>query len=258
MKSKILIFISIIILPLFVKAQQFPDYKLGAFQPGEKLTYEVKYGFITAAEAVLEVQEGKKEINGQKVWHYVASGKTTRSFDFLMKVRNRYDSYVDVNDLLPEQFTENVKEGNYKRDSYANFDRKLNRVTATKGIYTVPDHTLDIISAFYFSRCIDLKDISIGEKFHLDYFLDDGAYPLDVEYVGKETIKTTTGKYSCIKFSPSLQPGRVFRKDSKMYIWITDDANRIPVKVEVEILIGSLILELQSYEGLKNPLTSKR
>lgn len=258
MKNRFLLFVPLVICPIFIQAQNFPDYKTGAFQAGEKLKYEVKYGFITAAEAILEVQEGKKEMNGNKVWHYVASGKTTRSFDFFMKVRNRYDSYVDMDNLLPYQFTENIKEGNYRRDSYANFDHKLDKVVSNKGTYVVPDNTLDVISAFYFARSIDLKGIKQGEKFQMNYFLDDGAYPLEVEYVGKETISTATGKYSCIKFSPTLQPGRVFRKDSKMYIWITDDANRIPVKVEVEILIGSLILELQSYEGLKAPLTSKR
>ncbi len=245
-------------LSIFTFAQTHPDFKLGAFQPGEKLKYKVRYGFITAAEATMEVQEGKKEMNGKKVFHYIANGKTSGSFDFFMKVRNRYDSYVDQEALYPYQFTENVREGNYRRDSYANFDQKNYKVNASKGTYTIPPYSFDIISLFYFARCIDLKNIAVGENINMSYFLDDGNYPVNIEYLGKETITTTTGKYECIKFSPTLQPGRVFRKDSRMYIWITNDTNRIPVKVEVEILIGSLILELDSYQGLKNPVTSKR
>jgi len=188
----------------------------------------------------------------------VATGRTTPSFDWFLKVRHRYDSYVDQTQLLPMQFTESVREGKYKRDSYANFDQKGNKIVASKGTFTSPDVTFDILSMYYFARCLDLKYVKVGEIIKMKYFLDDGIYPLDIEYLGKETITTESGKFECIKFSPALQPGRVFRKDSRMYMRITNDANRIPVKVEVEILIGSLVLELEKYEGLKNPITSLR
>lgn len=239
-------------------AQIMPEFKSGAFQPGEKLTYNARYGFINAAEVKLEVQDSKKEFSGNKTYHLIATAKTTSSFDFFMKVRHRYDSYIDVNTFLPYQFTESVREGNYKRDGFVNFDQKNNKVTATKGTFNTPDNIFDIISLYYFARCLDLKNVSIGEILKMNFFLDDGVYPADIEYLGKETITTDAGKFECIKFSPSLQPGRVFRKDSRMYIWITNDANRIPVKVEVEILIGSVYIELQKYEGLKNPVTSRR
>lgn len=241
-----------------VLAQLQPDFKLGAFQVGEKLKYTARYGFIHAAEVTFEVQESKKEMNGKKPLHFVASGRTTPSFDWFMKVRHRYDSYVDQTQLLPMQFTESVREGKYKRDSYANFDQKANKIVATKGTFNSPDVTFDILSMYYFARCLDIKNVKVGEVIKMKYFLDDGIYPLDIEYLGRETINTESGKFECIKLSPALQPGRVFRKDSRMYMWMTNDANRIPVKVEVEILIGSLVLELEKYEGLKNPITSLR
>lgn len=260
-KSFLTIFLFSIFYILFsvgVNAQMQPDFKLGAFQVGEKLKYTARYGFIHAAEVTMEVQESKKEINGKKPLHFVASGRTTPSFDWFMKVRHRYDSYVDQKELLPMQFTESVREGKYKRDSYANFDQKGNKIIASKGTFTSADVTFDILSMYYFARCLDLKNVKIGEVIKMKYFLDDGIYPLDIEYLGKETISTESGKFECIKFSPALQPGRVFRKDSRMYMWITNDANRIPVKVEVEILIGSVVLELQKFDGLKNPITSYR
>lgn len=246
---------------LFIKsanAQFQPDFKLGAFQVGETLKYTARYGFIHAAEVTFEVQESKKEFGGKKPLHFVAKGGTTPSFDWFLKVRHRYDSYVDQTELLPLQFTESVREGKYKRDSYANFDQKGNKIVASKGTFVSDDVTFDILSMYYFARCLDIKNVKVGEVIKMKYFLDDGIYPLDIEYLGKETITTESGKFECIKFSPALQPGRVFRKDSRMYMWITNDANRIPVKVEVEILIGSLVLELVKYQGLKNPITSLR
>src|SRR3546814_20574960 len=75
-----------------------------------------------------------------------------------------------------------------------------------------------------------------------------------IKYLGKETIKTNFGRLECLKFTPSLIEGRIFRNDSDMFLWITNDANRIPVKAKVEILVGSLTLELENYENLKSPI----
>lgn len=257
-KYLLLSFLLLMFVTSQISAQAQPEFKLGAFQIGEKLQYSARYGFIHAAEVVFEVQEAKKEINGKKPIHFVAKGGTTPSFDWFLKVRHRYDSYVDQSQLLPMQFTESVREGKYKRDSYANFDQKANKIIATKGTFNSPDVTFDILSMYYFARALDLRNVKVGEIIKMKYFLDDGIYPIDIEYLGKETISTESGKFECLKFSPALQPGRVFRKDSRMYMWMTNDSNRIPVKVEVEILIGSLVLELEKYSGLKNPITSFR
>src|SRR5690606_39811080 len=93
-----------------------------------------------------------------------------------------------------------------------------------------------------------------GEKIELTYFIDDEDYPMVIKYLGKETIKTDFGRIEFLKFTPSLIAGRIFRDDSDMFLWITNDANRIPVKAKVEILIGSLTLDLKAYENLKYPM----
>jgi hypothetical protein len=90
----------------------------------------------------------------------------------------------------------------------------------------------------------------------MDYFLDDGVTKLDIQYVGKEKVKTAIGTFNCLKFSPAIQPGRIFRKDSKLYLWITDDGNRIPVKAQVELVVGSVTMELATATGLKFPLNA--
>lgn len=240
-------------------SQLVPHIDSPAFDAGEELNYKIKYSIFPAAEATLKVQENDKKVNGKQTMHLVAIGKTTSALKMLTKVNNRYDSYIDSATLLPQLFTENVREDNYRRDGYAIFDRTNGKViTNRKGIFDAPDNVMDVISAFYYARCVDVSMMNSGDKFRIEYFLDDGVFPLEVEYQGKEIIKTGAGKFECLKFSPTLQPGRVFKKDSDMFLWITNDANRIPLKVEVEILVGSLYLELKSYKGLKYELTSKR
>jgi hypothetical protein len=66
------------------------------------------------------------------------------------------------------------------------------------------------------------------------------------------------GYFECLKFNPSIQAGRVFRKDSKLYLWITNDGNRIPVKAQVEVLVGTVTMELTDAKGLKFPLNASK
>ncbi len=72
--------------------------------------------------------------------------------------------------------------------------------------------------------------------------------------MGKEVVNSVVGKFNCLKFNPTIIAGRIFRKNSKLYLWITDDNNRIPVKANVELVVGSVTMELTGAKGLKFPL----
>ncbi|HYH55273.1 MAG TPA: DUF3108 domain-containing protein, partial [Anseongella sp.] len=122
------------------------------------------------------------------------------------------------------------------------------------GVFDIKKNTLDVISAFYYARSLDVSRMKPGDSFELFYFIDDEEYSMVIKYLGKESVRTDFGKLECLKFTPSLIAGRIFRDDSDMFLWITNDANRIPVKAKVEILIGSITLELKGYSKLKYPM----
>lgn len=228
------------------------DYrKEPAFKPGEELKYRLRYGFITAAEATLSVLSTDTKFDNRSVYHLLAQGRTAASFNLFYKVRNRYDSYIDQTTLLPYLYTENIREANYRRQDRVKFNQQTNKVTGKKGTFNGKDKTFDLVSAFYFARSLDLNGIKVGTVFSIPYFLDDEVSELKITYVGKEQVKTAIGTVNCLKFNPSIKPGRIFKKDSKLYLWITDDGNRIPVKAQVEILVGSVTLELTSAKGLR-------
>jgi hypothetical protein len=224
------------------------------FKAGEELNYRLKYGFITAAEAGLRVEESGKKFNGRPAFHIVADGKTAGSFDFFFKVRNRYESYVDQKTLLPYFYTENRHEANYKHTDNVTFDHQDDKITAAKGVFPFNGKVFDFLSAYYFSRSIDISKIKKGDNFDLKYFLEDGVHTLNITYVGKEKIKSNIGTFNCLKFNPTIIPGRVFRKNSKLYLWITDDDNRIPLKAHVELIVGSVTMDIMSVKNLKYPL----
>jgi hypothetical protein len=224
------------------------------FKAGEKLSYRLKYGFFTAAEANLRVEESEKKFDGRPAFHIIADGRTAGTFDFFFKTRNRYETYIDETTLLPYFYTENRHEASYKHTDNVTFDHQDDKITAAKGVFPYKGKVFDFLSAYYFSRSIDVSKIKVGDKFDLKYFLEDGVHTLSITYVGKEQVSCALGKFNCLKFNPSIIPGRVFKKDSKLYLWITDDDNRIPIKANVGLIVGSLTMELTSARNLKYPL----
>lgn len=239
-------------------AQELSYLNHSTFKPGETIRYKLKYGFFTAAEATIKVSETDVKFDNHPTYHLAAQGATSGTFDIFYKVRNRYDSYIDEKTFTPYLYTENIREDRYKRNDKARFYQDEKKIIATKGTFTSPAaQTFDLLSAYYFARNLDLSHVKIGDKITLNYFLEDEVTPLTIEYLGKETIRTNLGKIRCLKFSPSITPGRIFKKDSKLYLWITDDANRIPVKAQVEVLVGAITMEIQSASGLNEPLQTQ-
>ncbi|TDQ09869.1 DUF3108 domain-containing protein [Pedobacter metabolipauper] len=252
---KSFVFIFIAFLSFKSLAQELPFVKEPVFQPGEVLKYKLKYGFITAAEGTLKVLNSDLKFDGKPTYRLSVDGETSGTFDVFYKIRDHYDSYIDKQDLKPYFYQENIREGSYRRTDKARFSQDDQKVVATKGTFKTPtSQTFDLVSSYYFARSLDVSKMKIGDMVKLNYFLSDEVSQLEIQYVGKEVIKTKIGKIRCLKFSPSIKPGRIFRKDSKLYLWITDDGNRVPVKAQVEILVGSVVMEIKSAEGLKYPL----
>jgi hypothetical protein len=112
----------------------------------------------------------------------------------------------------------------------------------------------DIISAFYYARTLDFERAAVGDTFMIQCYLDDETFPMVIKYTGKQTIKTKVGTFRCIVFKPYLLEGRVFKEKEGMTVWVTDDKNKIPVRAQAEILVGSVKMDITSYKGLQNPL----
>lgn len=236
-------------------AQGLDYLNTSTFKEGETLKYKLKYGFITAAEATIKVLTTDVKFNNKPTYHLMAHGSTSGTFDIFYKVRNRYDSYIDKNDYTPYLYTENIRENKYRRSDKVRFYQNERKIVGKKGTFkSTVSQTFDLVSAYYFTRNLDLSSVKVGDNITINYFLDDEVTPLSIQYLGKETIKTDLGKIRCLKFSPSIKPGRIFRKDSRIYLWVSDDANRIPVKAQAEVLVGAINMEITSATGLVKPL----
>jgi len=248
-------FLLALTLTLNAQKQEFRKINNKAFKEGEKLTFDVKYGFVTAGVAVMQIPKIKK-ISGRNAYNVTFTVNTIPTFDAFYKVRDRYETYLDVEGLFPWRFEQHIREGGYSRDFSAFFDQRKGKAKTSEGEYDIPLYVNDIISAFYLARTFDYSNMKKGDKIHLENFYKNKVYPLDVVYLGKERIKVGAGTFNCIMVEPLVAEGGLFKNEGTIVIWLTDDELKVPVKVKTKIVIGSIDAELSAYEGLAGKINN--
>jgi hypothetical protein len=225
-----------------------------AFKRGEILKYRVHYGWIDAGEALIQVTDEKPMFDGRQAFHVIGIGYSKGSFDWFFKVRDKYESYIDEEAILPWKFVRRVNEGGYVINQDYKFDHYKKTVDANGVNYNTPENIQDMISSFYYARNIDFSQAKKGDIFTISSFVDKEVFDLKIKYVGHETIKTDLGKIKCLKFHPVVQKGRIFRSEDDLNVWISDDANHIPIKAEAHVIVGSVSMDLVQYVNTAVPL----
>ncbi|MCW3074207.1 MAG: hypothetical protein JWP69_1276 [Flaviaesturariibacter sp.] len=228
------------------------------FQNGEGLGFVVYYSlvgiYVNAANATVNVTT--ERLNNKPVYHIVAEGKTNSSYDWISKVNDKYESYIDTASMLPVKFVRKVEEGRHRNFESISFNRIANTVVTNQGVYKVPACIQDVLSSLYYARNINFDKYKPGDKIAFNMFIDNEVYAMYIRYVGRETVKTRYGKFKAIKFKPLLIKGTVFEGGEKMNVWVSDDANHIPLRVESPLSVGSIKVDMMSYRNLRYPLTS--
>ncbi len=241
----------------------FPKVENHTFQNGEFLKFRVHYGLVTAGYASIEVAPNLKEKHGKSCHHLIGRGWTSSGFDIFYKVRDCYESYVDKNSLLPVQFNRGIKEGKFESYTEVRFDQVAHTAYYThrnKQIspYKVPPNIQDVISSFYFARATNNHAVmKNGDRFSLRNFIDRKTFGLEAELVDREKIKVDGQKYNALHFKLLIEEAGLITDGSKIDFWISDDDNKIPLRIQSDLMIGSLKADLIETKGLKHPFTSK-
>jgi hypothetical protein len=261
--KKILLFL--LVMPFVIKAQNDKDSSdicktvNRAFIPGESLTYTVFYSlvgaYINAGTANFSVYLEK--LDHKHVYHVVATGASNSSYDWIFKVRDRYESYFDTSTLLSMKFIRNISEGKYKKRENVTFNRVTGTAVTSEGVYKISECIHDVVSAMYNVRNIDFEQYKPDDKIPFQMFMDNQTYDLYVRYLGKEVIETKYGKFNAIKFSPLLLKGSLFEGGEKMTAWLSDDPNHLLLRVETPITVGSIKVDLAQYQNIRYPLSSR-
>ena len=228
-----------------------------AFTVGERLTFDIDYGFITAGQATMSIP-GYKYIGQRPTYEMRIEAASASTFDYVFKVRDRYETFLDVDGIFPWRFEQHQREGHYSHDYDAMFDPQTETANTSDGkSYTTPEYVHDIVSAFYYVRTLDLTHARRGDVIRLENFYDGKVNPLDVRVLGHQQVETDVGTFECSVIEPMVVAGGLFKNEGSIKIWLTDDYNHMPVKMSSKILIGEIEAKLVKYEGVRSPLTSK-
>lgn len=231
--------------------------KNNAFTFGERLTYRIHYGVLNGGNAYFEVADQPVMVNDRATYYIKVYGKSTGLVDMMFKVKDEFESYMDVEALVPWKATKKVKEGKYTDSDFIIFDHRRRTASSRKGNTTIPEGTKDIISSIYFARSLDMTNAQPGDVFPVTFYLDNKNYEFRFKFLGRETIEVDAGKFRALKVRPQVIQGRVFKDSEAITMWVTDDENKIPLLVKSEIWVGSLKAEITSMKGLKNPIAAK-
>jgi hypothetical protein len=248
----------IILLFIFITTVSFNSKKRDAFDVGEWFKFRIHYGLVNAGYATLEVKEAS--VSSKKVFHVVGRGYTTGVSKFFFKVEDSYESYIDKETGNPYQYVRKIYEGGYTKNQEGFFNQSENKILVkdykhkNEKTLIIPKNTQDILSSFYYLRNYpNIDKIKPGEFVAIDMFFDDVTTKFRLKFLGRENITTKFGVVSTMIFRPLVQSGRVFKEEESLTVWISDDNNRMPVRIKASLVVGSIKADLEAFKGLKYP-----
>jgi hypothetical protein len=220
--------------------------KLGnkAFGVGERLEFSVKYGLLPAGTAVMKIPE-IVDYEGHPSFRIISTAKSNSVISVFYKVRDSVETIVDYDGIFPRKFHKRLREGGYKADKTTLFDQKMHLAIA--GNDTIPTYAFvqDALSSLYYIRT---RELTPGSEILIDSHTDKKNYPLKVLVYRRETVDVPAGSFDCLVIEPVMRAGGIFKAKGRIWIWLTDDQFKIPVKMQTEVFfLGSITARLKKF-----------
>ncbi len=256
MKKSIIVFVFLVSIVSFgQKKENFSE--IPAFKEGEWLKFRMSYSnFLNAGYSTMQIKgTTHKE---KEAFHIIGIGKSTGLISLFFKVRNNYETFIYKKSLKPYRFIRKINEGGYTKDKEILFDHTKKEATVknhkhnTIKKYPISSNIQDMLSALYFLRNQKINNLPIGKEIEIKMFFDQEINAIKLRFLGKEIIKTKFGKVKALKFRPVVQKGRVFKGREGVTVWISDDDNKIPLRIKASLSVGSLRADLDAFKGLAN------
>ncbi|MEK6549259.1 MAG: DUF3108 domain-containing protein [Nitrospirota bacterium] len=226
------------------------------FKVGERLTYGLSWGIVTAGTAVLEVAE-RQSLSGRSVVKLIHTARSNEFVSAFYPVNNRVESLLDEEAAYPHRLLFNRREGKRKNDIEVIFDQAAHKATVTKDGNTetmeVPPDVQDTLSVIYFFRTLRPADAGSSTIIHVNH--DKKNYRLELRVEGTERLKGPLGEFDTVRILAIMPFRGLFMNEGNIRVWITNDAARVPVLMKAKVIIGSITATLTGAEGVT--LTAK-
>ena len=261
MKRIILLILFIFCFSGLTFPQSLNDTANVPFRRGEKLVYKVYFrsfitGKVTAGDITMEVKNTIRKFNGRDTYHLECIGRSRGTFNWFMKIEDKFESYLDEKLLMPWFFSRRIREGHYKKDEDVEFFPNQNLAISPKAVKKTPPMIQDILSAYYYTRTTNFTKLKPGEDFSVSVYFDDSVFISKIVCYNRQVVQTRFGSFNCVSFRPMVMPGNVFNNRYPMTVWVTDDENKIPVLLRSALNLGRVEIELVGISGLAKPYLS--
>ena len=220
----------------------------------EQLKYRIHLGFIDAAEATIHTQGQTQQINGRQTRKIDITGKTVGILHVISPVIDYWSAFLDTETHLPLKTEMRKKEGRYRKEEtvifdHANLNAKISspQNTPTLKNFPIESNTLDLIGGYFFLRDKPLGEMKIGQKQKAKILVDGSIYEIWFIVKGFEKIEGPWGKKNCIRTALVLPKNKLFKEEDAIQLWITNDSYQVPFKMEVNLKIGFLTIDLTNY-----------
>ncbi len=215
------------------------------FGVGERLTFEIGYGFVDAGTAVLGIPE-IVEHEGRSCYRILSVAESNAFISAFFPVRDVAESYLDARDLISRRFEKNLSEGKYRAHDLVELDHERQvAVYPDRGeIVPLAAGAQDILSSLYTVRMMDLE---VGRSVFIENHADRKNYPLEILVIRKERVSVPAGRFDCIVVEPRMRGAGLFSHKGRLWVWLTDDELHLPVQMRSKVAIGSVSAELSAY-----------
>jgi hypothetical protein len=266
----------LLLLASFHTEEAVPQYRHTAnesFGVGEHLVYNVRYGWLDAGQATMRIDEEVHEVNGRSCYKIDITGESKGLLYLFLKMKNHFCTYLDTTALVSQHFYRYIQEGKYRKNEKINFDhaKKLavverlddhTRAPLDTVAFSVSDDIQDIASSWYTLRTLDFSQAQAGDIFSTAVFFDDILYKeFKIRFLGRKILKTKLGTFNVLVLAPVVpfasDGNSIFDGENSVELFLSEDENKIPLKVKIKLLVGAIEIDLTKYQGLKHELKRK-
>ena len=236
-----------------------PRFTFIAYQPGEEIRYRVHYGFFNAGEATMRITNQLYRVNNRVCFRAEVIGNSTGAFDKIIRIRDVWGSYFDTIHFQPQKSFRSIQENRYRKreEIYFDYVRNLAKVQSDnekQEEVSIQQNVQDMVSGYYYLRLLKYDHLRKNDTIHMSGIFENKTYDFKILFMGKEKVKTKFGKTNAFVISPVMPDNTLFRGKNPFKMWISDDQNRIPLKIEAEMLLGSIDMDIKDFQNLKFPI----
>lgn len=214
-----------------------------AFGVGERLQFNINYGFINAGTATLEVNR-LIEYESRPSYQIISRAQSNSFFSTFFRVDDRIESIIDAVGIFSWRFEKNLREGNYRADRQYSFDQRRHFTVYKEDTIEVEPYVQDALSSLYFTRT---QPLEVGKSIFVPVFVDGRKMDMEVKVYRTERVTVAAGTFDCLVVEPMTSSVGVFKNEGRLTVWLTNDRLRMPVLMKSKVLVGSISAELTDF-----------